>query len=155
MKILKNTWLRFGAAFALISLLAGCADLALKKPQVEVVSISAGRTTLLRQDFAVVLRVSNPNSRDLNAKGLAFELSSGDKLLATGASEQPIAIPAQGNGNITLTVHASMVDALGLVRQALDQGATSVPYHVKGTLDGLNGWGSIPFSTDGSWKLPH
>lgn len=138
-----------------IALLTGCSDLALKKPEVQLASIQAGRTTLLEQELIVTLRVQNPNDKALQAKGLYFDLSSKGKKIASGVSNQPISIPAMGEGLVPLTVHASLVEGLALASAALQGDKPGLEYQISGYIDGLNGWGRIPFSRSGEWKLPH
>lgn len=154
MKIKLPLLLNSVSALLIITQLAGCADLSLKKPEIQVASIETGRTTLLEQDFNVVLRVQNPNNKELKAQGLYFELSTNGKKMATGVSNQPILIPAMGEGTIPITLHTSMIDLLGQAKDAVDNHQGKLRYHITGYLDGLNGWGRIPFSRDGDWKLP-
>jgi LEA14-like dessication related protein len=138
------------------ALLAGCAGLTdLKKPEVQIASIQTGTSTLLEQELIVTLRVQNPNDRALEAKGIYFELSSQGKRIATGVSNQPISIPAMGEGQVPLTVHASLLDSLALARAALQGDQPALQYQLSGYIDGLNGWGRIPFKRDGEWKLQH
>jgi LEA14-like dessication related protein len=143
------------SALLLISQLTACAELSMKKPEIRVASIEAGKSSLLEQDLNVVLRVQNPNSQPLKAQGLYFELSSNGEKMATGVSNQPILIPAMGEGLLPITVHMSVIDVLKQASHALDSSDGKLSYHITGYLDGLNGWGRIPFSRDGDWKLPH
>ncbi|MBV8047933.1 MAG: LEA type 2 family protein [Paludibacterium sp.] len=151
---MKNT-LRRLALLAALSLLAACGSLNLKKPEVQVADIQAGHSTLLQQDFTVTLRVQNPNDRELSARGLAFELKSHGKTLATGLSNQAISIPAMGEGTVPLTVHASLLDLIQLAQNALEQGDGTLDYQISGYLDGVEGWGRIPFKREGNLKVPH
>ncbi|TDR82704.1 LEA type 2 family protein [Paludibacterium purpuratum] len=147
--------LRACAMLLVLGLLGACGDLSLKKPEVQVASIEAGKTSLLEQDFTVTLRVQNPNDRDLNAQGLYFDLTSHGKKIGSGINNQPIAIPAMGEGTVPLTVHTSLLELLQLTQSALQQGNTTLDYQISGYLDGLNGWGRIPFKREGQLKLPH
>ena len=96
---------------------------------------------------------TNPNNLPLNAKGLYFELSSEGQKLATGVSDQAIAIPPLGESLVPVTVHTSIFDWLKLAGNAPSQDQPALKYHVEGYLE-LNGWGKIPFSSQGAWKLP-
>jgi LEA14-like dessication related protein len=146
---------RWALVLLSISILAGCSGLSMKKPDVQVASIQPGRTTLLEQELIVTLRVQNPNDKPLEAKGLYFELSSNGKKIATGVSNQPISIPAMGEGQLPLTVHASIIDGLSLASAALQEDKPALQYQITGYIDGLNGWGRIPFKRSGEWKFRH
>ncbi|BEV73684.1 LEA type 2 family protein [Paludibacterium sp. THUN1379] len=146
--------LKWGLMAMLLALLVGCSNLALKKPDVQVANIETGKTTLLSQDFTVTLRVQNPNETALNAQGLSFELMANGKKVANGLSNQPISVPAMGESLVPLTVHTSIIDWLQLAGAAMQQGKTSLNYQINGYLDGLNGWGRIPFTRSGEWQLP-
>lgn len=154
MKIKHTTWLRALAPLLLITQLSGCADMALKKPEIRVASIEAGKSTLLEQDFKVMLRVQNPNNKALKAQGLYVELSANGQQMATGISNQPIDIPAMGEGMLPMTVHVSMIELIKQAGTVMDSNGGKLRYHISGYLDGLNGWGRIPFSRDGDWTLP-
>lgn len=153
MKKHAGSWLLIGSLL-LLTQLVGCADLSLKKPEIQVASIEAGNATLLEQDFNVVLRVQNPNNQPLQTQGLYFELSTNGQKLATGISNQPVSIPAMGEGKLPVTLHISTIEMLKQASRVLDSGEPKLRYHIKGYLDGLNGWGRIPFSRDGDWTLP-
>lgn len=147
---------RFAPVLLAAALMTGCNGITpLKKPEVQIASIQAGRTTLLEQDLIVTLRVQNPNDRPLEAKGIYFDLNSKGKKIASGLSNQPISIPAMGEGQIPLTVHASLMDGLALASAALQGDQPALEYQITGYIDGLNGWGRIPFKRSGEWKLPH
>lgn len=144
------------AAVMLMLVLGGCAGLGdLKKPDVQVVSVEPGKATLLGQDFTMVLRVLNPNNRELKAQGLYFELSSNGQQLATGVSNKPIVLPALGETTIPLTIHASLGDLFRLAGNALTSGKPSIGYHISGYLEGFGNWGRIPFSRDYQLNLPN
>jgi LEA14-like dessication related protein len=139
---------------ALILCLSSCASLVLKKPEVRVASIELGKSSLLQQDLKVVLRVQNPNAIALNARGLYFQLSSGDEQMASGVSDQAISIPAMGEGMVPLTVHTSMLDWLKLASDKLGNGNGVLNYRVSGYLDDVDGMGRVEFKRDGAWQLP-
>lgn len=144
------------AAVMLMLGLGGCAGLSdLKKPDVQVVSIEPGKATLFNQDFSMVLRVQNPNNRELKAQGVYFELSSNGQQLATGVSNKPIVLPPLGETTIPLTIHASLGDLIRLAGAAFSSGNPSIGYHISGYLDGFGSWGRIPFSRDYQLKLPN
>lgn len=146
---------RYGLTALWLTLLVGCSDLGLKKPEVKLVSIAAGKTTLLSQDLTLTLRVQNPNAQVLHAQGMTFDLQANGQAIASGQSNQPIEIPAMGEGLVPLTVHTSLLDWLQLIGAAAQQGQKTLRYQINGHLDGLNGWGRVPFSRSGEWPLPH
>ncbi|KMN76768.1 LEA14-like dessication related protein [Chromobacterium alkanivorans] len=141
------------ALFAL--LLSGCAALNYQKPQVSIADVKPGRATLFEQSFDVSLRVSNPNNLALNAKGMTLELNVAGEKLATGVSNQAIAVPALGEGLITLQLHTSLAGWLKQIGKAMEAGnGGKLEYQLNGTLEDLNGMGRVPFRSKGEWKLP-
>lgn len=96
------------ATALLLLSLAGCGSMGLKKPEVSLSNIEPGSSTLFEQNFAVTLRVANPNPIPLNASGVDFELMLGGEKLGGGSSQQAVSIPSRGEGMVTLQVHTSL-----------------------------------------------
>ncbi|WP_036665925.1 LEA type 2 family protein [Paludibacterium yongneupense] len=135
-------------------LLAACGVMQLKKPQIGVVDIVPAHSTLLEQNFDVTLRVQNPNSRALSAQGLSFEVHVDGDTLATGVSSQPISVPALSDGLVKIQLHTTLATWFKHLNAILQSGNGEIGYQIVGHLDGLEGLGSVPFKSEGKWKLP-
>jgi LEA14-like dessication related protein len=144
---------RLAALFALL-ILTGCASLSMQKPQVNVIDIEPQQATLLEQTFKLTLRIQNPNDRPLSADGLAFQIRLGDSDFGNGVSNGPIAVPAYGDTTVDVTLHTTLAAWLRQAGRFLDGQHQSLPYEISGKLNGLNGWGTVPFNTHGELKLP-
>lgn len=133
--------------------LAACSTLGLQKPQVSLVDIRPAASTLLEQNFDLVLRLQNPNRLPLSASGLSFELSVAGEHLANGVSNQAISVPALGESEIKVRVHTSLGSWLKQLGRVL-QGDGKLEYQLQGRLEGLQGIADLPFSSSGAWQLP-
>ena len=133
--------------------LTGCGTFGLKKPQVSLVDIRPAASTLLEQNFDLTLRLQNPNTVPLRAGGLSFDLSVAGQHMASGVSNQAINVAALGESEIKVRVHTSLGSWLKQLGKAL-QGDGRLEYQLQGRLEDLQGIASLPFSSNGEWKLP-
>ncbi|WP_293762239.1 LEA type 2 family protein [uncultured Aquitalea sp.] len=134
--------------------LAACAGLGLKKPDISLADIKPVSASLLEQSFDVTLRLQNPNNLPLSADGLQFDLLLAGNKLATGVSNQPIKVAALADTTFTVRVHTSLTGWLKQVGKLMDGNTRQLDYQINGRLEGLNGFGSLPFTSKGEWKLP-
>ncbi|MDN0074518.1 LEA type 2 family protein [Crenobacter sp. SG2303] len=141
-------------ALAALLLVTGCASLSLQKPQVSVIDIEPQQATLLEQSFKLTLRLQNPNDRPLSADGIAFQIRLADSDFGNGVSNGPISVPAYGDTTVDVTLHTTLAAWLRQAGRFLDGQHQSMPYEISGHLNGLNGWGTVPFKTQGELKLP-
>ncbi|MBV8680633.1 MAG: LEA type 2 family protein [Aquitalea sp.] len=133
--------------------LVGCSTLGLKKPQLSLVDIHPATSTLLEQNFDVTLRVQNPNALPLHASGLSFDLDVAGNRLASGLSDQAIAVPALGETEIKVRLHTSLVSWLKQLGKVMRTDG-KLDYQLQGQLEGVQGLTSVPFSSSGEWQLP-
>jgi LEA14-like dessication related protein len=141
---------------ALLALLfvTGCASLIGQKPEVRVIDIQPQSATLLEQTSKLVLRIQNPNDKPLSADGLAFEIKLADQSFGNGVSAGPIAVPAYGDTTVDVTLHTTLAAWLRQAGSFIDGQHSTLPYEISGHLNGLNGWGTVPFRSHGELKLP-
>ncbi|AOZ51786.1 LEA type 2 family protein [Chromobacterium vaccinii] len=140
-------------ALLLLSL-AGCGSMGLKKPEVSLSNIEPGSSTLFEQNFAVTLRVANPNPIPLNASGVDFELMLGGEKLGGGSSNQPLSIPSRGEGTVTLQVHTSLAAWIRQLANWQQLPGGKLNYEIRGQLHDLGGLKDLPFDNKGEWQLP-
>ncbi|AXE30721.1 hypothetical protein DK842_12955 [Chromobacterium phragmitis] len=144
---------RIATALLLLAL-AGCGTIGLKKPEVSLSNIEPGSSTLFEQNFAVTLRVANPNPVPLNASGVDFELLLGGEKLGAGSSNQPVAIPSRGEGTVTLQVHTSLAAWIRQLGNWQQLPGGKLNYEIRGKLHDLSGVADLPFDSKGEWQLP-
>lgn len=83
-------------------------------PGVQLADLQPLESTLFEQRLQVALRLRNPNDAALPVRGVRFALHVDGKLLAQGASETRLTVPALSEALLTTTATSS---SLALVRQ--------------------------------------
>ncbi|WP_024301715.1 LEA type 2 family protein [Pseudogulbenkiania sp. MAI-1] len=135
-------------------LLTACASLSWQKPEVSIADIQPGKSTLFEQTFTLTLRVQNPNNRPLTAQGLVFDVAVAGEKLARGVSPQAIEVPPLSDSLIQVELHTSTRRWLKQIGRLLERPDSALDYEINGQLQGLNGLGTLPFSSKGEWHRP-
>ncbi|MCE1244243.1 LEA type 2 family protein [Oryzomicrobium sp.] len=146
------------AVFALLALcaalLAGCSALSgyPNRPEVSLSSLQVDEVRLFEQRFRLLLRVRNPNDRDLPVEGLEFTLDLNGEPLARGQSAEAVSVPRQGEAVVTVFATSDLNGWLKQFRKLRRDGdgrlPETLPYRLKGTVS-AGGLGKIPFTRDG------
>lgn len=135
---------------ALALCLAGCAP-KFERPNITVVGIEMQKANLLQQNFAVKLKVDNPNKQSLPVKGLHAELSVDGERIASGVSNHPFVVPPMGSNEFDMTVTANL--ALAILKFKNPHG-DAIDYEVTGSADlDLPFLHDLPFHQKGSLPL--
>lgn len=114
-----------------LMLTCGCATWhnSFDNPRIDLTGLEpAANSASGAPEFVVTLRVVNPNTVDLNIKGLYYEISVEGHEVVTGASNAPSRIPAYGEGIITLRAAPSLLGAIGLISNLLRQGTDKTTF---------------------------
>jgi LEA14-like dessication related protein len=144
----QPVWPRCSALAACLLLFA-CAP-RLEKPVLTVTKIEYQGGNLLQQDFQISFNIHNPNARALPVKGLEARLSVDGDPIASGASNRAFVVPALGDGQFDMTVHADL--ATGLIK--LLSHSDALNYELAGTVSlDLAFWRSLPFRQNGVLPL--
>lgn len=103
-------------AFAVV-ILAGCAtlesglQLAVKKPTVEVSQVRITNFGLQQVSLQFELDISNPNGFDIKSQGFDYQMGVEQRLILTvSKTAQPIDLPANGTGRVSLPVTLRFID---------------------------------------------
>jgi LEA14-like dessication related protein len=113
---------------------AACSLVAPKfeKPEVSVASIELVSGNLFQQNFLVKLNIQNPNPRELPVTGLHVELNVAGERLASGVSNRPFVVPAQGATQFDMTITSNLALALLKLSQRGDSHSDSIDYDLTG-----------------------
>jgi len=118
-------------------MLAACAGLTgpVENPRVTVTSLRLLPADGVEQRIEVGLRLLNPNSFDLHAKGLVISLGlNGVPLLKGATSELPF-VPAYGEAQAKLTLSLSLMSGLRLMSRLAQQPDEPLQYRLEARLD--------------------
>ena len=142
--------------FAITALLAACSVFApkLEKPTLTVVSVKMLHGDLLQQTFRVTLKITNPNDRPIPIQGVSAELRVGGEVFASGASTDPVVLPALGDTQFDMTITAEL--ALGILKlsKQLSSHADSIGYELTGAVRLKSHWiKTLPFHQTGTLPL--
>lgn len=123
-------------------------------PVVSVVSIELRKGNFLQQNFAVKLKIRNPNSRELPVRGLHTELKVGGEQIAAGVSDHAFVVPAQGETEFDVTVTANLALALLELTNKANPHPDSIDYDLTGAASiALPFMSNLPFHQTGTFSL--
>jgi LEA14-like dessication related protein len=144
---------RWGAFLVLA--LAACA---VTQPRLEPLSVTLAdihpaQIGLLEQEYAVRIRVQNPNNADVRIDGLSYQIDLNGDLFAKGVSRQSTSVEPFGE----VVLDATAVGNVGsIVNQFVKMQKSGPPesfsYRLKGKL--ASGQLSLPFDSQGKIELP-
>jgi LEA14-like dessication related protein len=145
---------RFAIGFSILLTACSLVTPKFEKPTISVSSISLESGNLLQQNFRVVLKIHNPNSRSLPIKALSADLKVSGEEIASGESSRPVTVPAYGDAELEVGISANMALALLKLSTHSDTRGDAIAYDVTGvvTLE-LPFFRSLPFHESGSFDL--
>lgn len=128
------------------------------QPRVEPLSVTLAdiqpaQFGLLQQEYAIRIRVQNPNNSQIRIDGLSYQIDLNGELFAKGVSRQSTVVEPFGE----VVVDATAVGNLGaflsqFVRMQKSGPPESFSYRLKGKL--ASGALSLPFDSQGKIELP-
>lgn len=114
---------RIAALLLALQILCACANLDhYDPPSVDLVGLAPLGSASGQQGLAVKLRVVNPNSRNLNIKGLYYEIMVEGHKLLNGASNAAALIPAYGENVIAISATPNLSGVVGLLHTLASSG---------------------------------
>ena len=144
---------RWGAI--LVFAVAGCAGMQprLEPLSVTLADIQPAQIGLLEQEYAIKIRVQNPNNAQVRIDGLSYQIVLNGDLFAKGVSRQSASVEPFGE----VVLDATAVGNLGsIVNQFMKMQKSGPPesfsYRLKGKL--ASGQLSLPFDSQGKIELP-
>ncbi|MEI7612282.1 MAG: LEA type 2 family protein [Betaproteobacteria bacterium] len=131
----------------LVLQLAACA-VALKQPEIGLVSIELAGFGRVEQRFVLKLNIRNPNDIDIPLSTLDFDLEINGAQFAHGASEKAVFIPRQGEAHLEVLTVSRLAQVLAVWRDSQKQGSERMAYRMIGSVE-VDGFGRIPFERRG------
>ncbi len=134
---------------------SGIAPEKLEPPEVRLVDLAPAELGLLEQKLEARLRIINPNTVALEARGLRFDLETEGSHLGRGVSNARFTVPALGEREVTVPLYVSTATLVEKVLElASGQGIT---YRLTGDLllaHGAGGSAALPFESEAALRLP-
>jgi LEA14-like dessication related protein len=147
---------RIAAPALLATMLTACATMGglSEAPRVSLVSIEPVDVQLLEQRYQVILRIQNPNDRDITIRGLDYEIVANDRIFAQGVSGKPVTIPAWGEETAAVEVVSSLERVIEQIEELTRRGEPSIEYSISGSVsvDGVPF--PVPFEFRDTLGLP-
>jgi LEA14-like dessication related protein len=142
------------AGVMLLLALAACAAVPSRVEPlwVTLADLRPAKIGLLEQEYALKIRVQNPNQVEIPLSGLSYQVELNDEPFAKGVSRQSTTVPPFGE--VLLDVSAvsglsGILDQLSALRKA---GPERITYRLQGRLASPSR-GSVPFDQKGSLDL--
>ena len=143
------------------ALLASCAaGPRLVAPRVAVDSVQLDRIAGGEARFDVMLRLTNPNPRELAVEAIDASVTIDDVPVGTATLKEPLRLPANGDATATLQARAGLAAVLRLAadfaQRAQEQKQTGQPTLVRYSVSGnatIEGGYAIPFSRSGEFRV--
>jgi LEA14-like dessication related protein len=144
-----------------VALLASCAAAPrLVSPRVAVEGVRLERITGGEARFDVILRLDNPNPRELAVDAIDASVTIDDVSVGTATLKAPLRLPANGDATATLQARAGLAAVLRLAadfaQRAQDQKGQGQPTQVRYAVSGnatVQGGYAIPFSRSGEFRI--
>ena len=143
------------------ALLAACATTPrLVAPRVAVDSVRLDRIAEGEARFDVMLRLVNPNPRELAVEAIDAGVTIDDVSVGTATLKEPLRLPANGDATATLQARAGLAAVLRLAadfaQRTQEQKGRGQPTQVRYSVSGnatVEGGYVIPFSRSGEFRL--
>ena len=137
----------------LAAMLAGCASLTMKSPEVSLSSVEIQEFGLLEQRLGLKLRVINPNNKDLPIDGVSFEVEVNGQQFAKGVSNKAVTVPRLGEAVLDLSAVTTLNSVLKQLGELARSGHDTVEYRVHGQFHGA-GLNGVPFDSKRELRMP-
>lgn len=148
---------RIAVALCLLSpmWILGCAQL---PPGMEPLSVTLAdirplQIGVLEQEYAMKIRVQNPNKLDIPLAGVSFGVELNGKRFAKGVSRQDTVVPAFGDVVLDVRAISTLGDVLNQVSSMRGGPPQRISYRLQGKLTPARDYATLPFDSAGSLDL--
>lgn len=135
-------------------LLAGCAHLlgTADNPRVNIASLTPKDMKLFEQVLVMELRVMNPGDKELDIKGLAFNLEVNGQTFARGVSNESFTVGPFASRIVQVEAVTTLASLLRQIVQAQKGEFSGFTYRLKGYFHSGSSAVRIPFDETGEFK---
>ena len=143
---------QFIFCLSLIALISACSTFPTSKPvapDVKLLSVKPHKLGLVKQQLALQLQLSNPNTYDLALQSVTFVAKLNGEELAQGNSNAAVTLPAEGDAEIEVMVSTRMNRILGQLLMLASNPDNALDYDVSGFVKLANWPVRIPFNVEG------
>lgn len=138
-----------------LALSAGCAHVpaGFEPLSVTLADVRPLQVGLLEQEYAMKIRVQNPNKVDIPLAGLSFGVDLNGKTFAKGVSRQDAVVPAFGDVVLDVRAISTLGDVLAQVSGMRQGPPQRIGYRLTGRLTPAGDYAALPFESAGSLDL--
>ena len=132
----------------LLLLVSGCATVRsdYDKPKIDVVGITNTPASSAILEFAIQLRITNPNAEPLELDGLFYELRLDGIDVVTGTARDLPPIAGYSSETVSVDSAAGLISSLRFASKVVESGGlTAIPYTLRVKLGTTSRW--IPATT--------
>jgi LEA14-like dessication related protein len=143
-----------GRVAAVALLLSGCASVpgGLEPLDVTLADLVPAQMGLMEQEYAVKIRVQNPNKVDVPLAGLSYQIELNGKPFAKGVARADTTVPGFGDVVLDGKAVSTLIGILDQVAAVSKAAPGKFSYRLKGKLVPREG-ASIPFDQKGEVAL--
>lgn len=129
-------------------LLFACAGLpgAARPPHISLVDFQLAEAGLFEQRYVLLLRLQNPNPRDLGIRGMDYSLAFNGAEFARGVSDRKLVLPAYGEAMVPVELIGNLSSALRILTELRGE---SISYELTGGVTLGNSRTRLPFDYRG------
>lgn len=148
---MRQAWCALTCALTL----GACALVAVREPlSVTIADLKPTEIGVLEQQYAMKVRVLNPNDADIAFDGVVFDLEINGVPFAKGVTDQASVIPRFGEALIDVRLVSGLQNILRQIDELAKGERTSLSYRIKGRLYYATGFGFLSFDSSGEILLP-
>ena len=112
---------------------SGWASEAFLPPVLELTHVDISKADLLKQDFVLHFRISNPNESSLSVSSLAYQVHLDNiELVGDGESRQSFTVPARGHQEFKVKARTNLWRHMKPLVKLLKKSEDPIPYQVSG-----------------------
>ena len=136
--------------------LTGCASMptSTEPPYLSIISIEPVEVTPLEQKYRLKVRIQNPNDHDIDISGMSYVLEVNGHSLLKGVSDDAVMVPRFGESVIELSGVSTLFGFVRQIQALQDRQSSRMEYRLSGKLSLNRGFGSMPFSYEGTLLPP-
>lgn len=133
-----------------LAVLTGCAGIphGMEPLSVTLVDVRPGQVGLLEQEYAMRIRVQNPNGVEVPLQGVAFDVELNGMTFAKAVGRQEKVVPAFGDAILDVKAISTLGDVLEQMGAMRDGPPGRIAYRLQGRLAPVSG-ADLPFDSAG------